>query len=459
MKKWAMAFLAFVLLVVTVMPGFASAEKSAVFGKDLTKYLERVSKERGFTVTEEDIEYSLSLYEETLDNYDSLEDLESFLGEIIQKDGSNLKDVYEIYEFKKADLEALLAENGETLEDYVFLDDLYQAIDFYLEERIVRDPDFDKNLEIYLKDISEIRGFTVTREDIVASLALYEENLDNYKTVERVFEFLGEVIKADLSNLDYFTDMYDVSKAELLALMEENGLDINDYIFLDDLDVDISSYFHDSYLVEELSLLMKEYGLTEEEITRLEEHFLSIAEHWDEEALERIFALSERMLVFENFDEATELTPAQAAELLSIYQEAISLFQVKVDYSLIKDGKEEPLSLSALFAMTELVNADLKMSIYNLEGEFLADLIITGDMVDSDTVHETGQALSNSTEKPETAPVKKTVTSEATATATVKGGELPKTASNYGMGSLAGLFLIAASVFLFRKTRSTNLEK
>ncbi|WP_052360618.1 processed acidic surface protein [Oceanobacillus manasiensis] len=459
MKKWALALLAFVLFVVAVMPGYASAGQNAGFEKDLSKYLERVSKERGFTVTQTDIEYSLTLYEDTLDNFETVEDLEGWLGEVIRKDGRNLRSVYESYEFTKADLEALLAENGETLEDYVFIDDLYQAIDFYVEEKVVRDPDFDKNLEIRLKEVSKIRGFTVTREDIVASLARYEESLDNFKTIDRLFDFLGEIIKEDLSNLDYFADFYDVSKSELLDLLNENGLDINDYIFIDDLDQDISGYFEDMYLIDELSVLMEEYGLTMEEIERLEAHFLSIFETMDDEMLERIFNLAERMMAFEDFDTATELTPKEAAELLSIYKEFISIFQLKVEFSLIKDGTEKPLSLTALFNMTELVNADLKISLYNLEDIFLADLIITGEMVESKTIHDTGKALSSGTDKPESKPVKNAVSTDETTPTTVKGGKLPKTASNYGMNSLAGLFIIGAGFVLYRRTRTTNLEK
>ncbi|GAQ16768.1 peptidase [Oceanobacillus picturae] len=459
MEKRAIALLAFVLLVFTVMPGFASAAQSTGFEKDFAKYLERVSKERGFTVTEADIEYSLSLYEDTLDNFETVEDLEAFLGEVIQKDGRNLRYLYEDYEISKEELGELLAENGETSDDYVFVDDLYQAVDFYLEARIVRDPDFDKNLEIRLKEVSKVRGFTVTREDVVASLARYEESLDNFKTIDRLFDFLGEIIKKDLSNLDYFTDLYDVNKDELLALMKENGLDINDYIFIDDLDQDINGFFEDMYLIDELSVLMEEYGLTMEEMDRLEAHFLSIFETMDDETLEQIFNLADRMMAFEDFDTATELTPKEAAELLSIYKEFISIFQLKVDFSLIQDGTEKPLSLTALFNLTELVNADLKISLYNVQGEFLADLIITGEMVDSESLHDTGQALSNGTDKPTPAPVKKTVSSDTTAPATVKGGELPKTASNYGMGALAGLFIISGGIFLFRKTRATSLEK
>lgn len=113
----------------------------------------------------------------------------------------------------------LLQEHGEDLDEYVFVENLYDAVMLYIE----RDPNFDKNLQDYLAKISSIRGFPVTIDYINRSLSLYERKLEDFKTVKSLERFLGEVIKKDLSNLSYIYDEYDLNEKELRQLLQEHG--------------------------------------------------------------------------------------------------------------------------------------------------------------------------------------------------------------------------------------------
>lgn len=360
------------------MPNLTAAKVDKQFERDMETYLKEISKKRGQTVTRDDLEYSLTLYEMVLDDFADINELKDFLGEVIKSDSSNLQELYNEFGLTHEEMVSLLQEHGELLEDYIFIDDLYESIAFYLEEKVVRDPDFDKNLETWLKEISKVRGFNVTRDHIIASLAIYEESLENFKTVERVDEFLGEVIRKDLSNLDWVYDMYDLNEKQLLQLLKENKQDINDYVFIDDLMNDLD-YTVEVGLAEELAQLMEGYGLSADELKNLQDHFYSLEEELaKEETINRLLEISYRLMEFEEFDTATEITAEQAIELLSIYKELVSIFQVKIEYTLLQSGKETTLSLNDLFKMEKLVNAELKISIYNLQGKFLADLIITG---------------------------------------------------------------------------------
>ncbi|GAB2537673.1 processed acidic surface protein [Gracilibacillus alcaliphilus] len=463
MRKAAVILIALILFI-AVLPSAVSAQPS---NAELTNYLNKVSKERGFTVTQADLERSLNLYDATLDEF-NIEDLEYFLGDVIQADGSNLISLYQDYQLKKADVETLLKKNGQTIDEFIFVDNLYFTIDDLRE----REPDFDQKLESYLEQVSQTRGFTVTNEQIASSLSLYDASLDDFKTVTELSDFLNEVIKADLSNLpDYFA----MSLEDILQIMEENNLDINDYIFLDDLanDLDGFIYWEDDFI--DLAFFMEQYDLTEEELIRLEEHILSIPDITSDETIERILDLSYRLMDFADFETVTELAPAQVAELLSIYKEFISIFELKTEFMLVRDGAEEPLSLEDLLSLTELVNASLKVNIYNLQGDFLADLIITGEMVDSDALHETGGSLNEvispishtitSVEKEViTAPTvierekteKETPAIEAAITETEN--RLPDTATNYANYALIGLILLLAGggvLFLARRQKDT----
>ncbi|MEC5423429.1 processed acidic surface protein [Virgibacillus sp. C22-A2] len=459
MKKWIAVFI-LVVLVIGVMPDASNAQQSKDFDSKLKTYLGQVSKERGFTVTKADIEYSLALYEFKLTYFDTVQELSDFLGEVIKKDYSNLTVIYEEYQIDKAGLIELLEEYGETLEDYVFIDDLSQAVDFFVEEKIERDPNFDKKLEIYLQEISEIRGFQVTRKHLEEALAVYEGDLVYFKTIDRLSEFLGEVIQKDLGNLVYLYDEYELTEQELREILKENGKNLNDYIFMHDLDYDLISFIGWDYwdevdlFSEVLALLQQDYDLTDEEIDRLIEHLLSIEEDlMQEDTLDRLFDLAWRLEAFGDFEAVTELTEGQIIELISIYREFLSIFQVKIDFSLIKSGSETSLSVMELFRMNELVNADLRISIYNLEDEFLADLIITGEMVDSEALHKVGGAINNDlTEKPAPAkPLKQLDNAEKVTAKTVTGAKLPKTASDYGTNAMLWLLFTLAGVVMFRK--------
>ena len=375
MKKLGAILLSF-LLFVGVFPTSSFAAVST-FDADFNKYLKSVSQTRGFEVTKDDVEYSLSLYDESLENFDTIADLEDFLGEPIAADLHNVQDVYADFDLDKTSLNALLKENGQSLDDYVYLDDLYDDVGFYLEG-----DDWYEDDESY------------DEED-----ASYDDELS----------------EEDLSGL--------------------------------------------------LSFMQSELGLTSEELNRIEAHFTSLEDELSNEAtLNRLDQLGERLAAFEDFDTATELSADQIAELMSIYKEMLSIFHLDAKFALVQGGNERPLSLTDLINLEELKNASLKISLYTTDGKFLADMVITGDMFNSDIITDTGKEVEKSAEavaKPAQAqkpavektqePVKKQT--NGAVQKTVKGGKLPETASNYVTNTLIGLVLVAAGFVLFRKVR------
>ncbi|MGM7722966.1 processed acidic surface protein [Metabacillus sp. Hm71] len=482
MKKLGAILLSFSLLI-SFFPQLTMAASNTKFEQELTQYLQEVSNERGFEVTKEDLEASLALYEDSIENYDSVEEMGDFLGEVIKEDLSNVEYIYEQYELDEEGLHQLLAENGEEINDYIFLDDLDTAVFFYTEDGVFeRDPNFEQDLVDYLSKVSEERGFEVTKEDLEASLAIYETNIEEFETVEDLSSFLGEVIKADLSNLDYFYENYELDRQAIIKLLEDNGEDLNDYIYIDDLDNAVWTYYEGELLpgMEEeiaeelLPIFQEEIDLTDEELQRIEDHLMSLEEHLSNpETLERLDALANRMMAFEDFNAAAELTAEQIAELASIYEELLSIFKLNVAYSLVKDGSETPLSLVDLMNIDELKGAKLKIILSNTAGQFLADLIVTGEMVDSETVTETGEQIEESAEAvietTERTPAAKTekltspikaekqkvlATEKNTEHRTVKGAKLPKTASDYIPNTLFGLVIIFFGILMYRKVKN-----
>lgn len=470
MKKLGAILLSFSLLI-SISPQLTMAAQNATFEQDLLEFLDDVSNERGFEVTKEDIEASLALYEAKIEEYESVVYLKNFLGEVIKNDLSNLDYIYEQHELDEEGLLELLKVNGVETNDYIFLDDLDFAVYSFIEGDFERDPNFDQDLIEYLAYVTEERGFEVTIEAVEASLAIYGMSLDEFETVEDLKNFLGEVINADLSNLDYFYEVYELDQEALLQLLAENGDDINNYIYMDNLEETIWPIYEGEFpgMDEDLAIgllpiFQEEFDLTDDEIQNIIDHLLSIEDHLSNpETLERLLELSDRMMAFEEFDTASELSLEQIAEIASIFEELLSIFKLNAAYSLVKGDAETPVSLLDLMNLDELKGANLKIVLSGVEGKFLADLIIKGEMIDSETIIETGEQIEETVEevtKPvEKSPVEKPEVQKASPVKkpeknSVEGARLPDTAMNYMTYALLGLFVALAGIILYRKART-----
>jgi processed acidic surface protein len=282
-------------------------------------------------------------------------------------------------------------------------------------------------------------------------------------------ETLGPAVTPE--TLQNLLKQYEMTEAELTELLMEYGeleegdsiidtfhfiYDIEDII---DLEMDYDEEEMD-YDEEDFSDLMDglftETGLTDEELDRFMNHLLPIVE--DPSFESRLMAISDRMNQLEYFETIDELSAEQVAELLSIYDDLQSLLQIQFKFALIQDGVTTNLSLEALFQLKELTNASLLVSVYDLNGNFLLDFTLTGEMIGSDLVKETGNDMKQSTEViSKVAEVKKEKKKPAKPEhKTEKGGVLPKTAGNYLFGALCGLVLMGIAFGLIRKARLTN---
>ncbi|MFJ8236140.1 processed acidic surface protein [Ureibacillus sp. NPDC094379] len=459
MKKLVALILSF-SLVIALFPQLTMAAQDKSFEQDLTSYLQQVSSQRGFEVTKEDLEMILSYFDDGLENFDSVEELADFLGEVIKADYSNLNTIYEEYDLNQESIEQLLQENGEELTDYIFLDDLDSSVYFYSEDGVFeRDPNFDQDLVAYLANISQQRGFNVTKEDVENSLAEYDSSLEDFESVEELSDFLGEVIKADYSNLDYLYETYEITQQDLFSLLEENGESINDYIFIDDLEWLLSGDFSEmlDFLADDLLSIFEQIGLTDAELERIENHLMSLDEHFSNpETIERLLQLSDKMMSIEA-DVTTEPTPELIAKIATMYDEFLSIFHMKATYSLVNGNSETPISLMDLMQLEELNGADLKVIFYSLDGELLADLIITEEFLTSEFFNDLGEEIEDSANEVANEPVAKPVKqviNKPEVHQTVKGGKLPKTATDYIPNALIGLMIVMLGLFMFRKVRN-----
>ncbi|MGE6753621.1 processed acidic surface protein [Rossellomorea sp. NPDC071047] len=332
------------------------------------------------------------------------------------------------------------------LEDVESIDDLgtplsEESIGLVLEE-------FDLSREELNELLVEYGDIEEGQDVLEGTWIIFSEDLHEYVD----FYLNGwEGTPIDTENLQKLLTDYGLDSKEALdTLLNENDDSIENYEYIEDLELSVDYYVNGGDDSDELFDLFTEIGLTDEEFEKLFTH-LETLDFENSAVIDQMIELSERMIAFENFETAEELSVEQTAELFDIMNDMLDLFELKTDYYLVKDGEKQPVSMDSLMTMDTTNGYNLLIELYNHQGTFLADILLTADMFDSGLIQETGkdivQAEEIVTENPKALESK---TAKPLAK-TVKGGELPTTASNYAGKAFAGIAFVLAGILLFRR--------
>lgn len=398
MKRFSLLLLAAVLAF-SVFPSFAFAIESD--SKELDAFLKEINWEK-----QDYLDY-LESKNYSWEDFDAVDELGTPLTE------AAIPPVLKEYNLTRAELNALLEENGDIekgqdvldSEWLLFAEELHEYVGFYLSEN-TETPLTDETLQQVI-DAYEFES----REDLESFLNEYDDSINNYKTVE--------------------------------ALEEA----IDNYIFSTDFGFELAGLF-------------EELGLTAEELERLEAHLKTLP-FQTTEFQDRAMAISDRMMLVGDFDSAEDLSAEEIAEILDIFTDLLDLFELKTQYFLVKDSDKKEINLSTLLTLETVNGYDLLIEIYNTQGTFLADILLTADMFGSDIIKETGEDIKEAEETVVVAPapIAKTPTSTKAAPVkqTVKGGKLPNTASPYVTNTLAGLALVLLGVVLYRRFKAQGI--
>jgi len=386
MKRLLCLFTA-ILLALSLQPVASFAMGSN--DKDFEAYLAEIGWEK-----QDYLDY-LKSKDLSMSDFESVDELGTPLTE------ESIKPILTDYDLTREELNELLVEYGEIEEGqdvldseyYIFAEELYETVGYYLEDDYGT-PINDENLQQLLEDY----GFA-SKAELEEYLQQFDESIEYYDYIE---------------DLDYTVDYYINGGADLEAEMDE---------------------------------LFQSLQLTDEEMERLFEHFMTVYEN-NPDFEDQLLALSDRMMAFAEFESADELTAEQIAELLDISNDMLDILQLDVKYYLVKDGVKQPLTIQAMMTMTSTNGADLLIELYNKQGDFLADVILTKELFGSDLINETGKDLQEAEKIVKETPVK---ASTKAVQKTVKGGKLPNTASDYLQNTMIGLVIVLAGVVLFRR--------
>jgi processed acidic surface protein len=342
---------------------------------------------------------------------------------------------------------------------------------------------WDMNIEDFdtLEEMIEYLGEPITEENLQQLLAEYDfeneeelvallaengemETTDDVRDVFRYIDALHSTVsfltytgtKINDETLKQLLNEYGLTKEELISLLEENDDSLENYEYIEDLDIMVSIYFGGDELPgeDEMNQILADIDLTDEELEALFAHFMTL-DFENPDLLDKMMDLESRLMAFGEFDSAGDLTEAEIAELISIMQEMMNLFQLDAEFYLVKDGEKTHLSTAEMVALEETKGHDLLIELYNTQGQFLADMIITAEMFSSELIEDTVTDLNQAeTVIKKQGPAKVKPVSKHPKT--VKGGKLPNTAGNYIEGVLAGigLILIGMAILHRRKVRA-----
>ena len=389
--------LSIVIALILLLSLFPAVSLAAPSNAEVTKFLKETNwSEKGLN---DHLEY---FWDMSIEDFETIEEMIEYLGEPITEE--NLQQLLADYGFEnEEELTALLVENGE-MEPTDDVRDVFRYFDAL---------------------------------DSTVSFLTYTGTEINDETLQQLLNDYG------------------LTKEELLSLLEENDDSLENYEYIEDLDIMVSIYMGGDEMPgdDEMTQILGDIDLTDEELEALFAHFMTL-DFEDPELLDKMMDLESRLMAFGEFDSADDLTEAEIAELISIMQEMMNLFQLDAEFYLVKDGEKIHLTTAEMIALEDTKGYDLLIELYNAQGQFLADMIITAEMFSSELIEDTVTDLNQAeTVIKKQDPVK--VKQASKHVKTVKGGKLPNTAGNYFEGVLAGigLLLIGIAILLRRKVK------
>ncbi|WP_175987247.1 processed acidic surface protein [Bacillus sp. Marseille-Q1617] len=362
----------------------------------------------------------------------------------IESNDPDFEDFLKNIEWEKQDYIDYLESKEWYLEDYESVEDLGTPLSEESVQLVLQE--FDLSREELNELLVEYGDIEEGQDVLDGTWIIFSEELHEYVD----FYLNGwEGTPIDDENLMQLMKDYGFDSIEALEqFLKENEDSIENYQYIEDLELAVDIYVNGGANLDEVYGLFTEIGLTDDELEKLFAHFETLAFE-DPAFLDQLIQLSERMMAFEEFETAEELTAGQIAELMDIFHELLQLFELETSYYLVKDDEKQAVSFETLMTMDTTNGYNLLMELYNKQGNFLADLLLTADMFGSELIQETGKDMKQAEEIVTAA----TPSGSEPLVKTVKGGKLPKTASDYVGNTFVGLAFVLVGAFLFRRFR------
>lgn len=281
-----------------------------------------------------------------------------------------------------------------------------------------------------------------SQQELIEYLEYYELSLDDFETAEDLRFMLGTPITDE--NLAELLASYEITRQEMDVVLAEFGETLDDYYFIEDLDVALSFYLDHDGEMAEIEEFLALIGLTDEEVDSLFNHFMALDEQQLEQEMEGIITRLDPFLMMEDM---TVLTDAQQDELVSILQDMMKVLQLDARFYLDdNNGVRTEVTFKELMNMEELYGNTLTIELYNTNGDMLLDMSLSEDMLSSEFFIESGIELAE-------------VGDMAGELTNLLHNRLPDTASSLWMNMLLGLLAIGVGITGFFLTKRSQQVK
>ncbi|MGJ3221803.1 processed acidic surface protein [Geobacillus thermoleovorans] len=267
-----------------------------------------------------------------------------------------------------------------------------------------------------LEQYAESVGWTVS--DLLDYLDRYGLTAADFRTMDELKQWLGTPITDE--RLHAVLRRHGLTVEELEALLGQFGETVQDYTFVEDLDRAIRFYSQHNAAMQQINDLLGALGMTEQEVRALTRHIASLD---DPQLAGRLAALRERLRPFAEME--GPWTETERRKLRAMWEEGLRLLKLEADEPDIKAAGAEPI----------------RIRLYNRQGEEVADIAITREMLTSGYIVRAGE---------------KGIDAGLLAVemkGKMYGEKLPETASPYLTYTLAGLMLASAGFLLYRRVR------
>ncbi len=272
----------------------------------------------------------------------------------------------------------------------------------------------------------------LTNEELSNYLSFYNLSLTDFETMEELDNFLGTPINDE--NLYHLLASHDLSEEELHALLSGFGEHIDNYLFIEDLEVDVSFYLKHAEILHEAERLLSDIGLNEQEADRFFQHLMSLDKSTLEEDLSKISMSLEQYF---SYDGATQITSSQKEEIMALFEEMLMALKLNSTYYLADGESRQATTLTELVEMNSLDGSELVVELTNEDNQLIMDMQLTEEALTADDLLGRGEQFIS-------------IASLANELSVAMVGEsLPNTASPYSRNIIISICIILFGWWLY----------
>ncbi|MGP7819471.1 processed acidic surface protein [Niallia sp. 01092] len=280
-----------------------------------------------------------------------------------------------------------------------------------------------------------------TTEDLENYLSFKEIKLDDFDNIKELKECLGTPITPD--SLEQLLQSYNLTREELDILLAGFHETVQDFWFIEDLDVAIDFYQNHEQTMENLEQFLISVGITEKEKKQLYDHFKQL----DAKVLQdKVYEWKETLETIDSLDQEEPLTTKQQGQLISLWKNMMDTLGLQpMFYTVDDNGKRS--ALKPQHFLDHITDDTVALELHDEKEKLVMDTVISPEKLSSRFAVDAADKVVRLTE----------LSSELS---TLYYSQLPNTASNHPLFLFLGyLFLLVGVLYIFLKRNKKIHDK